>query len=191
MLKKLKEKYHSHKLRRAQKKEAKRQLVNQIKNPKSAFDDAVISWVAPEYVEHERGFLWKTIMLLLVVAGAGVSFYIGDWSFALAIIVFAGVYAIIHSRRPRNVEIKISEIGIKVGFKKYSYSKIKAFWLIYEPPFVQTINIRVSGEFIGDITIQLSDTNPAALREFLITKIPEMEGKTESLSDILVRLFKL
>jgi hypothetical protein len=179
MLKKLKEKYRSHKLHRA------------MKNTRSAFDDAAISWVAPEYVAHERGLMWKITMLVLVTACAGVSFYFGDWSFALAVLVFAGVYAIIHSKRPRNIEIKISNIGIKVGFKKYPYGKIKAFWLIYEPPFVQTLNIRVEGEFIGDITIQLSNTNPAAIREFLITKIPEMEGKSESLSDIFVRLFKI
>jgi len=109
----------------------------------------------------------------------------------LAIIVFTAVYSLIHLEHPRNVQVKISEIGVKVGLKKYSYGKIKAFWIIYEPPFVQTLNLRVEGDFIGEITIQLAGQDPAQVREYLISKIPEMEGKSESFSDILVRLFKI
>lgn len=191
MLKKLKEKYHAHKLHRAQKKEARQLLIHRIKNAPSAFDDAVFSWEAPEYVAHERGLTWKIIMITTIALAAGLSWYFDDWSLALVIVVFAGVYSLVHLQHPRHVQIKISEIGIKVGFRKYSYSRIKAFWLIYEPPFVQTLNIRVEGDFIGDITIQLGDQAPAAIREYLISKVPELEGKSESLSDIFVRLFKI
>ncbi|MFA7686035.1 MAG: hypothetical protein WCX95_04520 [Candidatus Gracilibacteria bacterium] len=191
MLKKIKEKYHSHKLRSAQKKEERQQLIHQIKNAPSAFDQAVITWEAPEYVVHEKGLIWKITMLIIVALIAGLSLYYDSWTFALVIVIFALVHTLVHLEHPRNVQVKISEIGIKVGFRKYSYGKIKAFWVIYEPPFVQTLNLRVEGDFIGEITIQLADQDPAAVREYLISKIPEMEGKSESLSDILVRLFKI
>ncbi|MFA6917747.1 MAG: hypothetical protein WC285_02835 [Candidatus Gracilibacteria bacterium] len=191
MLKKLKEKYHSHKLHRAQKHEAGQQLISQIKNAPSAFDEAQITWEAPEYVVHQRGLAWKITMLVFVALIAGLSLYYDAWSFALVIVVFAAVYAMVHLEHPRNVQVKLSEIGIKIGFRKYSYSKIKSFWIIYEPPFVQTLNIRVEGDFIGEITIQLAGQDPSEIREYLISKIPELEGKTESFSDVLVRLFKI
>lgn len=191
MFKKLKEKYHFHKLRRAQKKEARQQLINGIKNAPSVFDNAIIAWEAPEYVVHDRGLAWKIIMPLIVALTAGLSLYYNAWSFALAIVVFAAVYAMVHLEHPRNIQIKISEIGIKVGFRKYAYSRIKAFWIIYEPPYVRTLNIRVEGDFIGEVTIQLADQDPSVIREYLISKIPELEGKTESVSDIFVRLFKI
>ena len=63
--------------------------------------------------------------------------------------------------------------------------------MIYEPPFVQTLNLRVEGDFVGEITIQLAGQNPSEIREYLISKIPEMDGKSESLSDVFVRLFKI
>lgn len=191
MLKKLKTKYSAHKLQRAQKKESRQQLRNAILNAPSAFDEAVISWEAPEYVVHQKGPKWKITMLLLVAVVAGLSLYYDSWTFALAIVVFAAVYSLVHLEHPRDVQVKISEIGIKVGFRKYSFGKIKAFWIIYEPPFVQTLNLRVEGDFIGEITIQLAGQDPAKVREYLISKIPEMEGKSESFSDILVRLFKI
>ena len=191
MLKKIKEKYHAHKLHRAQKKEARQQYRHAILNAYSAFDEAVISWEAPEYVVQERGIVWKIVMLLLVIVTAGLSLYYDSWTFALVIVIFAIVHTLVHLEHPRNVQIKISEIGIKVGFRKYSYSKIKAFWMIYEPPFVQTLNLRVEGDFVGEITIQLAGQNPSEIREYLISKIPEMDGKSESLSDVFVRLFKI
>lgn len=191
MLTKLKEKYHQHKLRRAQKKEAHQQLLHAVKNAPTAYDDAVFSWVAPEYVMHDRGLVWKISTILLVIVVAALSLYFDAWSLALVVVIFASVYALIHLQHPRDVEIKISEIGIKVGYKKYSFSRIKSFWFIYEPPFVETLNLRVEGGFSGEITIQLAGVDPAPIREFLINKIPELEGKTESFSDILIRLFKI
>jgi hypothetical protein len=191
MLSKLKEKYHQHKLHRAQKKEAHQQMLHEIKNTPTAYDNAVFSWIAPEYVMHDRGLTWKISMIALVVAVSALSLYFEEFLLATVVVVFAAVYALIHLQHPRNVEIKISEVGIKVGFKKYTFSRIKAFWFIYEPPFVETLNLRVDGSFSGEITIQLAGMDPSLVREFLINKIPELEGKTESFPDILIRLFKI
>lgn len=191
MLKKLKEKYHSHRLHRAQKQEAKQQLIHQIKNAPSAYDDAAFAWIAPEYIAHERGMVWLVSVIVFVVGVAGIGLYYGNWSFSLVLVIFALVYSLVHLKHPHNVEIKISEIGIKVGFRKYSYSNIKAFWILYEPPYIETLNIRVSGTYTGDFTIQLGPEDPSKIREYLINKIPEMEGKSESITDSLARLFKL
>jgi hypothetical protein len=191
MLSKLKEKYHQHKLHRAQKKEARHQLMHEIKNAPSYYDDAAFSWVAPEYVMHDRGWIWKISMVSVVALVAILSLYFQAWSFALVVVVFAAVYALVHLQHPRNVEIKISEVGIKVGYKKYNFTKIRAFWFVYEPPYVETLNLRVEGNFTGEITIQLAGMDPAPIRDFLLNKIPEMEGKTESFSDVLIRLFKI
>ena len=191
MLKKIKEKYSLHKLKKAQKKEARKNLVHQIKNTPSAFDKSVMSWISPEYLVHERGVVWKIVMTVITLSIIGVTFYYGNWSLALAIAVFALVYCLVHLQHQEHVEVKISEIGIKIGFRKYSYSHIKGFWLVYQPPYVSTLNIKVEGSLVGEITIQLGDEDPAAIREYLINKIPEYEGKSESLTDSLARLFKI
>jgi len=191
MVSKLKEKYNKHKLHRAQKKESRQQLLHEVKNAPSSYDNAVFSWVAPEYVMHDRGLVWKISMILLVVIVAALSLHFQAWSFALVVVVFSAVYALIHLQHPRNIEIKISEIGVKVGYKKYTFTKIRAFWFIYEPNYVETLNLRVEGNFTGEITIQLAGMDPAPIRDFLINKIPELEGKTESFSDVLIRLFKI
>lgn len=191
MLKKIKIKYQAHKLNRAQKKEAKIQRKHLLRNAPSAFDEAIFSWVAPETIQHQRGTTWKIIASIVALSAMLLGIYLGAWSFSLAIATFIGAYYLINLEHPKDVEVKISEIGIKVGSRKYSFSKIKAFWLIYNPPYTQTLNIRVSGEFLVDITIQLGGHSPAPVREYLMAKIPEMEGQSEKLSDLILRLLKI
>lgn len=188
MLKKLKQKYNQHRIKRARKREAR---LYALLNEPSAYDDVILSWIAPETVKHERGLVWKIVASLVVAFAIAWGFVYFSWTFSLLLITFVLVYYLVHLEHPKEVEIKISEIGIKVGAKKYPYSRIKVFWIIYEPPFVKTLNIRVSGEIVSDITIQLDHQDPAPIRNFLLEKIPELEGQTEKISDIFLRLFKI
>lgn len=157
----------------------------------SAFDHAEISWIAPEAVRHERGTIWKSLMLIMTLLAIGLGIYFNAWTFSLAIGTFALVYTLVHREHPRDVEIKISNIGIKVGNRQYPFARVRAFWLIYEPPMVKTLNLLVDGELLPEVSIQLSDQNPAIIREFLMKKVPELSGKDESLTDIFLRIFKL
>ncbi|MCX6734390.1 MAG: hypothetical protein NTZ25_00595 [Candidatus Peregrinibacteria bacterium] len=191
MLHKIKTKYQQHRLKRAQKREDRKRQLDQIRSTPSDYDHAHISWVASEAVIHERGPVWKVIMSIVVFLSIIGGIYYGAWTFSLAIAAFATVYAMVHLQHPKAIEIKISEIGIKVGYRKYAYSQIRAFWILYDLPYVATLNIRVSGQIVDDITIQLGNQSPAEVREFLMTKIPELEGQSEKLSDIILRLFKI
>lgn len=174
-----------------QKRKERKEKIYRLLNEPSAYDDAILSWVAPETIRHERGLAWKIIISLILAAAIAWGIVYNAWTFSLAVGVFAIVYYIIHLEHPKDVEIVISEIGIKVGGRKYPYNRIRAFWVIYEPPFVKTLNLRISGGIGGDITIQLDGQHPAPVREILIGKIPEMEGQAEKVSDIFLRLFKI
>lgn len=184
MIKKIKNKFKQRKIRKAQRKEY-------LKNLPSAYDHTVISWIAPEHTKHERGRLWKVLIPAMLLAAIILGVLHNAWTFSLAIVVFATVYYALHREHPKDVDIIVSDIGIKVGERRYPYSRIKAFWIIYDPPYIKTLNLHVNGEFAVHIPVQLGDQNPAEIREFLLEKIPEREGETESLSDIFLRLFKI
>jgi hypothetical protein len=191
MIHRIKTKIREHRARRALKKAQKREAKQRVHDEPSAFDHAVISWTAQEYIKHEKGLFWKVCAVIFIAVFAAFGFMEDAWTFSLAIIVFGVTYFIVHLEHPKHVEVKISATGIKFGNRKYSYGKIKAFWIIYNPPHIKTLNIRVHGEFLTDISIQLDDQNPAVIREYLLSKIPEMEGKSESLGDAILRLLKI
>ena len=163
----------------------------ELLNESCAYDDAVISWVSPETVRHERGLIWKInigLILALIIFGG---FIYNAWTFSLVTAVFAGVYYLVHLEHPKDVEVKISRVGVKVGSRRYPFNRIKFFWVLYEPPYVKTLNLRLESEFISDLTIQLNGQDPADVRDFLKKHSKELEGQNEKLSDIFLRLFKI
>jgi len=181
---KIKNKVKNRKLKKAQYQEM-------LKSLPTAFDEAHITWTAPEHPHYEKGKLWKIMAVSFVLVSATFGVIFKAWTFSLAVVAFALAYYIIHRSKPQEVEISLSDIGIKVGKRKYPFNRIKSFWIIYEPPFIQTLHILVHGEFVPEIEIQIPNQDPAYLRDFLIDKIPEIEGRTPSLSTVMSRLFKI
>ena len=155
------------------------------------YDEAIVSWTAPEYIRHEKGEKWFLIAGVFMLAFVIYGLFTNAWTFSLALVVVSAVYYLLHFEHPNNVEVIISDMGIKVGKRVYPYNKIQAFWIIYHPPHVETLNIRTGSKLLPDISIQLNGQDPAPIREYLAGQIPEWEGKEENFTDILVRLFKI
>lgn len=165
-----------------------------IKNPvppATAFDNALFSWSAPEYVHHEKGFLWKIIVpglwLILVIY----ALFSAAWTFAVSLLIFAGVYWLIYHEKPEHIPVKISRVGIKIGSHEIPFNHIRAFWILYQPPFLKQLQIRTILRFTPDILISLQDQDPAEIREYLASQIQEWEGRDETISEIFIRVLKL
>ena len=156
------------------------------------YDKAVFSWEAPQYIQHAKTKRWYFIAAAisgLFIVGALV---MKDWTFALAILALSGVYYYTQEYHPpRIIRIVISEMGIKVGDTVHPFSHIQAFWMMYHPPHLTTLNLRLHRKFAHDVVIQLADQDPVAIRRFLCGEIAEWEGKTEHLTDLILRLLKL
>lgn len=156
-----------------------------------AFDKHTIQWEAPEYIPHQRGKLWYILASAIAILLALYSIWTHSWTMLAAILLVVGAYIFTHSHQPKHIQIAISEMGVKVGQKTFPYSHIKAFWIIHQPPFINTLNIRTTERMFQDVTVQLSHQDPVPIKKFLARHIPEWEGKEENMHDILARVFKL
>ncbi len=184
MLKKIKNNFKNRKIARAQKREYIRSLP-------SHYDNVSISWSAPDKIRYKRGLVWKIIMPALLFSAIIIGVIHNAWTFSLAIAAFVMVYYIINREKPKILEVVLSNIGIKVGDRKYPYTKIKSFWVLYEPPYTKNLYIHVDGDFAVHIPIQLGEQDPAIIREFLLEKIPEKEGMKESFVDMFLKILKI
>lgn len=157
----------------------------------AVYEKAVCQWQAPEYAHHEKSARWFAIAalaaLLLVIWGIQSN----DWTFSIVVIVFCGTYYLLHRHRPQIVRVKISRFGVKFGRHVYPFSHIKGFWIVYQPPFVKRLYLRVSGKLHPDIFISLEDEDPSRVRKILLEHLDELKGRHEPLSDCLIRLFRL
>jgi len=150
-----------------------------------------MKWIAPEYVKHKKGPVWATIAISLTAALIAYAILTQSWTMAVAFLVLAVVYYLEYRQDPKDIEIEISEFGIRIANKVYPFSHMRAFWIIYEPPFVKTLHIRFAKKHMPDIVIQLADADPVEIRKILLRQLVEWEGKEESFVDFLTRAFKL
>jgi hypothetical protein len=156
-----------------------------------AFDKAVISWKAPEYTYHQKSPLWFLIAGLIVLALVVYGLVTDGWTFSVAMIVFAGTYYLFYKSEPPVVDVKISTFGIKIGHHVFPYSNLRNFWIVYDPPSVKRLYLRMASKFQPDVFVDLKDTDPSELRKFLKQYLKELPSQHEPFSDTLVRLFKL
>lgn len=161
------------------------------RNHKRGFEKALISWHAPEYPHHEKSLLWFLIAALIIGILVFYGLETNGWTFSIALIVFAGTYYLIYRHKPRMVEVKVSGFGVKIGTQSIPFSSIKHFWVLYDPPHLKRLYLRMSSRFYPDIFVSLEDIDPANLRRLLSAYIKELEGRHEPFSDTLVRLLKL
>lgn len=156
-----------------------------------AYDDAILTWRAPEYLHHEKSKLWYLIASLILVGLVWYGLSSNGWTFSLAIIVCAGTYYLFQHHAPAIVDIKVSGVGVKVGRHKFPFSGIKGFWLVNEPPHANKIYLRMQSRVHPDIAISLDGANPVEVQRILSKYSREIKGNFEPFSDTLVRLFRL
>jgi len=160
-------------------------------NFENAFHDEVIKWKALEYIQHKKGWKWFFVAGLTDAVFCIYAAISQNWIFLIALILFSAIYIWQHDISPRYVDVIVSHAGIKVGDKEYPYQNIRSFWLIYRPPYVKILHLRLNSKYLPDLAIQLGDQDPVVLRNYLCSQIHEDTGKEEDTLNTIVRLLKL
>ena len=93
-----------------------------------------ISWTALEYAHHEKNTRWYIVLSIVAAGIAVLVYFINSKSITspLAIIAFAIMFAVLASRKPRELEYRIDETGIFVDNKLYPYADYKSFMIVEE-----------------------------------------------------------
>jgi len=149
-------------------------------------------WTIQEYEKHNRGILWYVIM-----GGLGIFFVIygiitNDFLFSLIIILFAIILFLQAHQEPKQILFQITELGVVVGSRFYSFTELESFFLIYNPPNVKTLFLEAAGTLKPMIRVPLLDINPVEVKNILRAYLPEnFERESEPLSDRAARNWQI
>jgi hypothetical protein len=161
-------------------------------HPHPDFNKAAYSWIAPEYLQHPKSVRWWVTAAIVWLIAIVIEAITGNWTMLLATAVFGLVYWFTHEMHPpRQTKVNLTDLGIKIGHRKFSYSQIEFFWIIYNPPEVKRLYLRLKERFLPDLVIELQDQDPQLIREFLEQHLPEVTGVKEHFTDVILRAFKL
>lgn len=153
---------------------------------------AVFYWETPEYIHHEKDKKWYIIAASVILFFVLIGVFTGSLSMAVVFILLGGVYYINQLKKPKDVHVIISEMGIHFGHRFYPYNVIDSFWILYQPPHITTLNLKLHKGALRTISIELAeDISPGDLRDYLLTQVPELTGKEEDFIDTISRKLKL
>lgn len=137
--------------------------------------EARITWKIEEYSHREKGADWFWALGVIAIAGAAIAVIYHDTFFAILIVLAASILGVYAARKPKVIEIAISDAGVKVSTYFYPYERIKSFG-IDESPAGNHLILETSRVVAPFISISLPLTiDAAALGVLLRTKIPEKE----------------
>lgn len=154
-------------------------------------NQVILSWRTPEFIPHPKGKTWYLIAGILVLSLTAYAILTGSATMAIVFLLLGGVYYLTQNQKPKIIEIRLTQLGVQVGSAFYPYSMINSFWVVYDPPFVQRLYLRVGSKSFRHLKIELNDQNPVEVRHLLAKEVPEVEGGEESLTDLFIRLLRL
>jgi len=160
-------------------------------HPGSIHNKLLLAWKAPEFISHPKSKRWFLIAGTIALALIAYALYTDSATMAIVFIVLAGVYYLTHRQEPRIIDIKVTQLGIYAGKDFYPYNTINSFWIVYHPPYVHTLNLKIAGKTFKKVVLQLDRQNPVEVREVLSREVPEVEGEGESVGEIITRLLRL
>lgn len=152
----------------------------------------VYEWLIREYEQYARSRRWYFAMsslgLLLIIF----ALFTQNYLFALIIIIFGIVLYLQEMQPPLDIYFAITETGIVIGRKFYSFNELKGFWIVYNPPEVKNLYFNLNNVVRHRLKIPLLDYDPRPIKEFISQYLEEDILKTEEpLSDRLARVFKI
>ncbi len=141
---------------------------------------------APQYHYKHKSSDWYWVVGIVAISAAVTAIIFNNILFAILIVLAAFSLTVHAAKKPEEHDVEISDAGITIGKYHFSYSTLKSFWIEHNAQ--PRMLIQTSRTFMSHIIVpvdQLSEEEKAELREFLKTKLPEVE-QTEPLFELLM-----
>lgn len=165
----------------------------------SSHTPTLLEWQSLDSYPHVRSSRWYSAGGLFVLAFAAYGLFDRSWSTALVALGIGLVYFLLRNTPPRVTSVKVNGLGISMDNTVLPWSIIRHFWILQKP---DCIELHLSPrKFLQQETViflknpasplATEDSDPALVRETLLTFLPERAGMEERMLDTFARLLKL
>ncbi|MCB9799024.1 hypothetical protein H6758_04860 [Candidatus Nomurabacteria bacterium] len=161
--------------------------------PDTQIGDVFHIWDVQEYETHTRGKWWYIITIGIAAVFLVYAYFQSNPMFALVVVLSLVIVYLQANQTPPVHQFAIAESGIVIGNKIYSYNEFEEFYIVYQPPRVQSLFIETKDFVRPTIRVPLeSAMDPLDLRHTLRTYLPEnIEKEDEPWTDTWVRRMKI
>jgi hypothetical protein len=145
-----------------------------------------LAWNALEYHFHEKSANWYIAVFIVVGTVAALSAIYGNYLLSTLSILAGFAIGLHGARRPRVVEMKIDDHGLRVGHRLFRYKQMKSFCLLRHPQEGTFLSVELDSMLTPRTSILLGDADPQDIHDALILRVPYEEYE-ESILDMLLR----
>ena len=157
------------------------------------YGEELLSWEMPEYTTYQRGKLWYVLAVVVSCGLIAYALYDHNYLFALIIVMFLVISIINNIKKPDNLDVVITTMGIGIGEKFYNFEVFHSFSVIYKPTEdLKMLYLEFGSILRPRVSVPLQDINPLKVREILINRISEdLERTDEPNTDFFSKKLKL
>ena len=143
-----------------------------------------IQWRTLEYPEKHRGKDWFFVVWLIAISGAVTSFILGNFLFAVLILVGTTSLMLFAVRKPEELVITIGKTGVRISKQFYPYKIIESFW-VEEKESSSRLFLGLKKVLTPYTVITIEGPSPEKVRNRLAQFLEEKEH-AESLFEVLM-----
>ena len=130
-----------------------------------------------EYIPKSNNWFWSVGIITLGIMFA--SALLGNVLFAILVLIGGLAVIIYGARKPKKVSFSFDSRGLQIDKRLFPYENLRSFWIHYDPPYKKLLTIEPKKIFMPTLIIPLGDTDPNAVREYLLKFLKE-ERREES-----------
>jgi hypothetical protein len=147
-----------------------------------------VSWTASEYIDHARGSGWYAMLIVVTLALAAGAYLLKDILAAAIIIALGAVVAMSAKRRPQQLQYTVSDNGLSIGQKSYSYSQFRSFAVIHEGQLSSLVFVPIK-RLLPPLSIYFDDNDEDKVLAIVGQHLP-LEQRDPDRMDKLTRRLK-
>lgn len=130
-----------------------------------------MKWITLEYHHPERSSDWFWAVGLITVLGTLAALYFNNILFAILIILSGTILFIFALRHPDEIEVELSEKGVRIEKTLYPYLSLESFWIDEDitPP---RLLLKPKSLFAPLVAVMIEDVDNDDIEQFLLKQLP-------------------
>jgi len=152
-------------------------------------EQEAVSWVASEYISQTKNGGWYFALFGAIVLICGVVYLVSrDLLSVIFLSVMGILFAVIASRKPRQMQYTIDAEGILIGNREYDFGNFKSFSLQHDGA-VGYISLLPLKRFMPEIVIYYAPEDEQRIFDALALNLPN-ENHKETIADKFARIIR-
>jgi len=145
----------------------------------------VLRWSAYEHEHIVRGGDWYWALGIVTISVAITSILLGDFFFAIVVIIAAVTIALLAKSPPELARFEISDRGVRINGVLHRYDHIISFWVEDEHDGRPMLLIDTKKWLSPNLILPIEQVDPRSIRSYLRGRVEEVPMKEPMAHKIL------